>query len=93
MKAFGGVLSLELAGGYRAAQRFVTALQLATQAVSLGGVETLALHAASVWEGSLTPEQIEQAGVSPALVRLAVGLASAADLIADVDRALALADH
>ena len=93
MKAFGGVLSFELAGGYRAAQRFVAALQLATQAVSLGGVETLAVHAASVWEGSLTPEQIEQAGVSPALVRLAAGLESATDLIADVDRALALAWH
>ncbi len=71
----------------------VTGLQLATQAVSLGGVETLAVHAASVWEGSLTPEQIEQAGVSPALVRLAAGLESATDLIADVDRALALADQ
>ncbi|MEK7875214.1 MAG: aminotransferase class I/II-fold pyridoxal phosphate-dependent enzyme [Pseudomonadota bacterium] len=93
MKAFGGVLSFELIGGYRAAQRFVTALRLATQAVSLGGVETLAVHAASVWEGSLTPEQIEQAGVSPALVRLAAGLESAADLIADLDRALAPADH
>lgn len=91
MKASGGLLSFELAGGYRAAQRFVAALQLATQAVSLGGVETLAVHAASVWEGSLTPQQIEQAGVSPALVRLAAGLESAADLIADVDRALALA--
>ena len=93
MKAFGGVLSFELIGGYRAAQRFVTALRLATQAVSLGGVETLAVHAASVWEGSLTPEQIEQAGVSPALVRHAAGLESAADLIADLDRALAPADH
>lgn len=59
----------------------------------MGGVETLAVHAASVWEGSLTPEQIEQAGVSPALVRLAAGLESAADLIADVDRALALANY
>lgn len=93
MKASGGVLSFELAGGYHAAQRFVTALQLASQAVSLGGVETLAVHAASVWEGSLTPEQIGEAGVSPALVRLAAGLESAADLIADVDRALALANH
>ena len=93
MKAFGGMLSFELAGGYRAAQRFVAALQLAAQAVSLGGVETLAVHAASVWEGSLTPEQIEQAGVSPALVRLAAGLESAADLIADVDRALAAVDR
>lgn len=88
MKGFGGVLSFELKAGYEAAQRLVSSLELASNAVSLGGVETLAVHAASVWEGSLSPEQIERAGVSPGLVRLAVGLESAADLIADLQRAL-----
>src|SRR5574340_145512 len=92
MKAGGGVLSVEVKGGYGAAQRFVSSLRLATNAVSLGGVETLAVHAASVWEGTLTPEQIEQAGVSPALVRIAVGLENADDLIADMDHALGSLD-
>ena len=90
MKQFGGVLSVELKGGYVAAQRLVAALKLAANAVSLGGVETLAVHAASVWEGSLTPEQIARAGVSPGLVRLAVGLESAQDLIEDLRQALAI---
>ena len=89
MKAFGGVLSFEVAGGYAAAQRLVGSLELAANAVSLGAVETLAVHAASVWEGSLGPEEIAQAGISPALVRLAVGLESAQDLKADLARALA----
>lgn len=88
MKGFGGVLSFDLKAGYAAAQRLVSSLRLASNAVSLGGVETLAVHAASVWEGSLTPEQIRSAGVAPGLVRLAVGLESPADLIADLQRAL-----
>ncbi|MCZ7566130.1 MAG: aminotransferase class I/II-fold pyridoxal phosphate-dependent enzyme [Burkholderiales bacterium] len=91
MQGFGGLIGVELAGGYAAAQRFVAALRLAAQAVSLGGVETLAAHAASMWEGSLTPAEIAQAGISPALVRIAVGLEAPADLIADVDQALAQA--
>jgi cystathionine beta-lyase/cystathionine gamma-synthase len=89
MHACGGVLSVELRGGYPAAQRLVSSLRLAANAVSLGGVETLAVHAASVWEGSLTPEQIVQAGISPSLVRIAVGLESAGDLIGDLEQALA----
>jgi methionine-gamma-lyase len=91
MKGYGGVLSFEVKGGYEAARRFVCALKLAANAVSLGGVESLAVHAASVWEGTLTPQQIEQAGVSPALVRFSVGLESAQDLAADLDQALAAA--
>ncbi len=88
MKRFGGVLSVELKGGYPAAQRLVAGLRLAANAVSLGGVETLAVHAASVWEGSLTPEQIARAGVSPGLVRLAIGLEAPEDLIEDLRQAL-----
>lgn len=89
MKAFGGVVSFDMAEGYDAARRFVAALELAAHAVSLGGVETLAIHSASVWEGSLTPEQIARSGVSPGLVRLAVGLESPADLQQDLAQALA----
>ncbi|GAB4170086.1 MAG: cystathionine gamma-synthase [Rhodocyclaceae bacterium] len=88
MKGFGGVLSFELAGGYAAAQRLTGSLELAANAVSLGGVETLAVHAASVWEGSLSPREIEAAGISPALVRVSVGLESVQDLQADFARAL-----
>ncbi|MDR2366170.1 MAG: aminotransferase class I/II-fold pyridoxal phosphate-dependent enzyme [Zoogloeaceae bacterium] len=94
MKHGGGVLSIELKNGdgdeqgFRAAQRFVAALKLARNAVSLGGVETLVVHAASMWEASLTPEQMRRAGIAPSLVRIAVGLENAADLQADMRRAL-----
>jgi methionine-gamma-lyase len=88
MKHFGGVLSVALKGGYAAAQRLVAGLKLAANAVSLGGVETLAVHVASVWEGSLTSEQVARAGVSPGLVRLAIGLEAPEDLIEDLRQAI-----
>ncbi|MDR1646686.1 MAG: aminotransferase class I/II-fold pyridoxal phosphate-dependent enzyme [Zoogloeaceae bacterium] len=92
MQHGGGVLSVEFAGGvengYHTAKRFVAALKLARHAVSLGGVETLVVHAASMWEASLTPEQMQAAGISPTLVRIAAGLESAADLRADMETAL-----
>lgn len=89
MRHFGGVLALETKGGYGAAQDLLARLKLAGHAVSLGGVETLAIHAASAWEGSLTPEQIAQAGVGAGLVRVAVGLEAERDLIDDFAQALA----
>jgi methionine-gamma-lyase len=92
MQHGGGVLSVEFAGGaedgYHAAKRFVAALKLARHAVSLGGVETLVVHAASMWEASLTPERMQAAGISPTLVRIAAGLENAADLQADMEAAL-----
>jgi cystathionine beta-lyase/cystathionine gamma-synthase len=55
----------------------------------LGGIESLAMHAATTWGGTLGEEQMRSSGVAPALVRLSVGLEEPADLIADLDRALA----
>ncbi|MDR2259615.1 MAG: aminotransferase class I/II-fold pyridoxal phosphate-dependent enzyme [Azoarcus sp.] len=95
MQHGGGVLSIEFEGdahtGYRAAKQFAASLRLARHAVSLGGVETLVVHAASMWEASLSPERMREAGISPALVRIAAGLESAADLCADMEAALAAA--
>ncbi len=88
MRACGGVLSFEMKGGYAAAQRLVSRLQLATNAVSLGGIETLAMHAASAWGGSLSQAQMTQAGVLAGLVRLSVGLEAVDDLVADLEQAL-----
>jgi methionine-gamma-lyase len=92
MRHGGGVLSVELAGdaekGYAAAKAFAASLKLARNAVSLGGVETLVVHAASMWEASLSPEQMQKAGILPTLVRIATGLENAADLQADMERAL-----
>ncbi|MBX3014975.1 MAG: aminotransferase class I/II-fold pyridoxal phosphate-dependent enzyme [Caldilineaceae bacterium] len=88
MRGFGGVLSFAVKGGYAATQRFIAALKLPTQAVSLGGYESLVVHAAAMWEGTLGEAGLLEAGIQPNLVRYAVGLEDADDLIADLSQAL-----
>lgn len=88
MSGYGGVMSFELRGGRDAALAFMQRLQLFTQAVSLGGIEALAMHAATTWSGTLTEEQTRASGIDPGLVRLSVGLEAPADLVADLDQAL-----
>jgi cystathionine gamma-lyase len=88
MTGFGGVLSFAVRGGYAATQTFVSKLKLAAQAVSLGGYETLAVHAAAMWAGTLGEQGLAEAGIHPNLVRLSVGLEDEADLINDLRRAL-----
>lgn len=89
MRGFGGVLSFAVKGGYRATQRFISALKLPTQAVSLGGYESLVVHAAAMWEGTLGEAGLIEAGIQPNLVRFAVGLEDEADLRRDLQQALA----
>ena len=89
MRGFGGTFSFAVVGGYAETERFMAGLQLVKQAVSLGGFETLAVHAAAMWAGTLTDEQVAAAGVQPNLVRISIGLEAAEDLIADLDQALA----
>lgn len=88
MSGFGGVLAVQIRGGYAPAARFVAALQLFANAVSLGGVESLAVHAAAMWAGTLDDDQMKAAGVQPNLVRLACGIETADDLLDDLARAL-----
>jgi methionine-gamma-lyase len=91
MKGFGGVLSFAVRGGYGATQRFISALKLPTQAVSLGGYESLVVHAAAMWEGTLGEAGLIEAGIQPNLVRFSVGLEDEQDLLADLQQALAQA--
>jgi methionine-gamma-lyase len=91
MKGFGGVLSFAVKGGYGATQRFISTLKLPTQAVSLGGYESLVVHAAAMWEGTLGEAGLMEAGIQPNLVRFSVGLEDEQDLIADLQQALAQA--
>lgn len=88
MKGYGGVLSFSPRGGRDAALDFMQRLELFTQAVSLGGIEALAMHAATTWSGTLTDAQTRASGIDPGLVRLSVGLEEDVDLIADLNRAL-----
>lgn len=89
MAGFGGMISLELAGGAPRAARFATATRLFTLAESLGGVESLLSLPAAMTHASIPAAQRQRAGLPDALVRLSVGIEDTADLIADVEQALA----
>ena len=86
---FGGVLAVELAGGYQAADAFIGRLAHFRRSASLGGVESLAVHPAAMWRGMLSEQDIAASGVPLSLVRLAAGTEDTEDLVADV---LAAAD-
>ncbi len=91
MRGFGGIVTLTLAGGAVAAGRFVGALRLFTLAESLGGVESLVGHPATMSHSSVPAHDRMAMGVGDDMVRLSVGIEDAADLVADVRRALAAA--
>lgn len=84
----GAMISFETKGGKRAAFDFLRSLRLGRDAVSLGGVETLACHPMTTTHSGFSPEQFAQAGVTAGLVRLSIGIEDAADLRADFERAL-----
>jgi cystathionine gamma-lyase len=90
MDGFGGVVSFELDADGATTRAVVESLELFTLAVSLGGVESLVEHTASMSAGYLTPAQRRAAGVTESLVRAPVGVEDPADLLADLDRALAI---
>ena len=89
MKDFGGMISFVPKGGsYDDAIKIVEKLQLFTLAESLGGVESLAGHPASMTHASIPKEEREKSGVVDALIRLSVGIEDEADLIADLKQAI-----
>lgn len=81
----GGVLSFEIAGGVEAGKKFVEGLELHSHVANIGDVRSLVIHPASTTHSQLTPEQQVAAGVTPGLVRLAVGLEALEDILADLD--------
>jgi len=87
----GGVISFGLKGGLEAGRRLMNNVDLCQLAVSLGGVETLIQHPASMTHAGMTPELRRQANISDGLVRLSVGIEEADDIIADLREALQLA--
>ncbi|MDC0515043.1 cystathionine gamma-synthase [Flavobacteriaceae bacterium] len=89
MSDFGGMLSFVTKGAnYESAIQIVEKLKLFTLAESLGGVESLAGHPASMTHASIPKEIREQSGVVDALIRLSVGIEDVRDLIADLDQAI-----
>lgn len=89
MKQFGGVISFEVDGGIDNARKFIDSLKLCTLAVSLGDVETLIQHPASMTHSAYSREEREAAGFTDGLIRLSVGLENAQDIIDDLDAGLA----
>jgi len=88
MRRFGGMVSFELKGTLEETKRFVTRTELFVLAVSLGGVESLIEHPATMSHASIPAKARAAAGLPDGLIRLSIGLESAGDLIADLERAL-----
>ncbi len=88
MKGFGSMISFELEGGMEAGRLLMDNVRLAALAVSLGGVESLIEHPASMTHASISPEDRRRSGFSDGLVRYSVGIEDVEDLIADLRQAL-----
>ena len=91
-KGFGAMLSLELEGGEESVRAFVEGLRYFTLAESLGGVESLVAHPATMTHAAMTPEARAKAGISDGLLRLSVGIEATDDLLADLAAALSRAE-
>ncbi len=87
---FGGLLSFEVEGGREAAWKIIDATRMLSITAHLGDAKTTITHPASTTHGRLSDEQKAEAGISEGLVRVAVGLEEADDIIADLGRGLAL---
>ena len=88
MKAFGGMIAIEMKGGLQAGKAFMDALDLVTRAVSLGDAESLVQHPASMTHSTYSPEERASHGFTDGLIRLSVGLEDYDDLRADLIHAL-----
>ncbi len=88
MHGFGGMISFEL-GSLDAAKRFLKRVRLCALAESLGGVETLISHPATMTHASVPPDERKRIGVTDGLVRISVGIEDVEDILADLKQALA----
>lgn len=88
MKGPGSMMSFGVKGGLEAGKKLMNSVQLAKLAVSLGGVETLIQHPASMTHAGMSPEARKQAGITDELVRFSVGIEDVDDLITDLSQAL-----
>lgn len=86
---YGGMLSFEVKGGLAAGATLMERLRLSTLAVSLGNVDSLVEHPASMTHAAMTAEERRQAHIGDGLVRLSVGIENTEDLLADMEQALA----
>jgi cystathionine gamma-synthase len=90
-RGFGAMVTLELEGGHDAVREFVSGLECFSLAESLGGVESLIAHPATMTHAAMDPAARERAGLTDGLIRLSIGIEALEDLRADLARALARA--
>lgn len=87
-KGCGSIFSFGIKGGREGGRRFIERLNVFSHLANVGDAKSLVIHPASTTHATMSPQQLEDAGVSEDLVRLSVGLESADDLIADLRQAL-----
>ncbi len=88
MSGFGGMISFEVKGGRKAGEKMMDSVELITLAVSLGDVDSLIEHPASMTHSTYSPEDLEAVGITENLVRLSVGIEDPVDIINDLSQAL-----
>jgi cystathionine beta-lyase/cystathionine gamma-synthase len=87
MTGYGGMISFDVED-FEKGRLLTNSVELCSLATSLGGVETIIQHSASMTNGNLTPEERKLAGISEGLIRLSVGIEDADDIFADLENAL-----
>lgn len=88
MRAFGGIISVRIKGGFDEARAFAEKLSLFTLGESLGGVESLVCHPATMTHASIAPQERVSRGITDNLIRLSVGIENREDLLKDIRQAL-----
>jgi methionine-gamma-lyase len=92
MRGFSGMIAFHLKGGREEGKTLMDNVEVCTLAVSLGDVDTLIQHPASMTHSTYSPEDLEKAGIGESLVRLSVGLEDVNDIVADLKQALKKVD-
>ncbi len=91
LEDYGGMIAFGLEGGYEAGKAFCENVEVASFLANIGDAKTLVIHPASTTHGQLTPAEQEEAGVTPDLVRLSVGIEDPEDILADLENAIDVA--
>ena len=87
-RGYGGIVSFGLKAGYDGALEFINNVELFSLLANIGDAKSLVIHPASTTHSQLTEEQQRATGVTPDLIRLAVGIEDLEDILADIDQAL-----
>jgi methionine-gamma-lyase len=82
-------MSIELKGGWEAGKKFINQLELCTKAISLGTVDTLVSHPASMSHAGIPPAERAKYGITDGLIRMSIGIENIEDLLIDMEKGLA----